>query len=201
MNSTHKYRLVCSLQFELAAQMCYVQYVCGEIKELRSLHSCSHFLTFTDDLLHTVRLTWESRDGTPLTRDSYKKTLILWASLGWSMVLNPCILPYCCPILTNSPSSLSADVICTWPQSQHFAFFRRPSQHKVYNYIEELMVKTQGIKTVELEKLIGSNENNIFFIETNDDITKLHPRLLCAFESAAAYNPTMKVQIQHQRKS
>ena len=62
------------------------------------------------------------------------------------------------------------------------------------------MVKTQCIKTVELEKLIGNDENNIFFIETNDNITKLHPRLLCAFESAAAHNPTMKVQIQRQKK-
>ena len=63
------------------------------------------------------------------------------------------------------------------------------------------MVKTQCIQTVELEILIGNSENNIFFIETNDDITKLHPRLLCAFESAAKHNPTMKVQIQRQRKS
>ena len=84
---------------------------------------------------------------------------------------------------------------------QYFAHYRRPSQHIVYDYIEELKVKTQCIKTVELEKLIGSDENNIFFIETNNDITKLHPRLLCAFESAAAHNPTMKVHIQRQRKS
>ena len=76
---------------------------------------------------------------------------------------------------------------------QYFAHYRRPSQHIVHDYIEELKVKTQCIKTVELEKLIGSDQSNIFFIETNDAITKLHPRLLCAFESAAAHNPTMKV--------
>ena len=62
-------------------------------------------------------------------------------------------------------------------------------------------MKRNHIESADLEKVIGNDENNIFFIETNDDITKLHPRLLCAFESAAAYNPTMKVQIQHQRKS
>ena len=61
------------------------------------------------------------------------------------------------------------------------------------NYIKELEVMTMGIETVELEKVIQSEGRNIFFIETNNDITAFHPRLLCAFESAAMHNPTMKV--------
>ena len=40
---------------------------------------------------------------------------------------------------------------------------------------------------------IGSQENNIFFIETNNNLTELHPRLLCAFESAAMHNLDRKV--------
>ena len=56
--------------------------------------------------------------------------------------------------------------------------------------------KQQSIKTVNLDELIGSNENNLFFIETNDNISALHPRLLCAFESAAAHNPSLKVEVQ-----
>ena len=62
-------------------------------------------------------------------------------------------------------------------------------QHDTTDY------ELQSIKTVNLEELIGSNENNLFFIETNDNISALHPRLLCAFESAAAQNPSLKVQI------
>ena len=54
----------------------------------------------------------------------------------------------------------------------------------------------QSINTVNLEELIGSNEHNLFFIETNDNISALHPRLLCAFESAAAHNPSLKVEVQ-----
>ena len=71
------------------------------------------------------------------------------------------------------------------------------------NYIKELQVMTMGIETVELEKVIQSEGRNIFFIEilkvkiilieTNNDITAFHPRLLCAFESAAMHNPTMRV--------
>ena len=61
------------------------------------------------------------------------------------------------------------------------------------NYIKELQVMTMGIETLELEKVIQSEGRNIFFIETNDDITAFHPRLLCAFESAAMHNPTMRV--------
>ena len=54
----------------------------------------------------------------------------------------------------------------------------------------------QSINTVNLEELIGSNEHNLFFIETNDNISAIHPRLLCAFESAAAHNPSLKVEVQ-----
>ena len=32
-------------------------------------------------------------------------------------------------------------------------------------------------------------EDNIFFIEADDNLTEFHPRLLCAFESAALHNP------------
>ena len=53
----------------------------------------------------------------------------------------------------------------------------------------------QSIKTVNLEELIGSNENNLFFIETKDNISELHPRALCAFESAAVHNPLLKVEV------
>ena len=45
-----------------------------------------------------------------------------------------------------------------------------------------------------LEELIGSNENNLFFIETNDNKSEFHPRALCAFESAAVHNPSLKVE-------
>ena len=63
------------------------------------------------------------------------------------------------------------------------------------NYIEKLNVTTMGIETVELEKVIHREGRNIFFIESNNDVTSFHPRLLCAFESAALHNPTMKVCI------
>lgn len=64
-----------------------------------------------------------------------------------------------------------------------------------FNYIENLKVKTKCIETLDLERAIGSKENNIFFIETNEDIAAFHPRLLCAFESAAVHNPDMRVCI------
>ena len=54
-------------------------------------------------------------------------------------------------------------------------------------------MKTTHIESADLEKVIGSKENNIFFIESNDKIAQLHPRLLCAFESAAMHNPDKKV--------
>ena len=73
---------------------------------------------------------------------------------------------------------------------------RLHESHEGYSgYIEKLKVKTQRIETVDLQKVIRSEESNIFFIETNNDIVALHPRLLCAFESAAMHNPRMKVQI------
>ena len=54
-------------------------------------------------------------------------------------------------------------------------------------------MKTSHIEHADLEKVIGNNENNIFFIESNVNITELHPRLLCAFESAAMHNPDKRV--------
>ena len=55
--------------------------------------------------------------------------------------------------------------------------------------IKVLIQKTNNIEVVDLENVIGDNENNIFFIESNNNLTKFHPRLLCAFESAAIHNP------------
>ena len=55
--------------------------------------------------------------------------------------------------------------------------------------IKVLIKKTNNIEVVDLENVIGDNENNIFFIESNNNLTKFHPRLLCAFESAALHNP------------
>ena len=46
-----------------------------------------------------------------------------------------------------------------------------------------------------LEDEIGTQENNIFFIETNNKKTEFHPKLLCAFESAAMHNSKRKVMI------
>ena len=46
-----------------------------------------------------------------------------------------------------------------------------------------------------LDDEIGSEENNIFFIETNNNLTEFHPKLLCAFESAALHNLDRKVVI------
>ena len=69
------------------------------------------------------------------------------------------------------------------------------AHHGYSQYIEKLKVKTRHIETVDLHEVIKSEESNIFFIETNNDIAALHPRLLCAFESAALHNPRMKVQI------
>ena len=54
-------------------------------------------------------------------------------------------------------------------------------------------MKPTHIERVDLEKVIGSDENNIFFIESSVKITELHPRLLCAFESAAMHNPDKRV--------
>ena len=44
-----------------------------------------------------------------------------------------------------------------------------------------------------LDDGIGSQENNIFFIETNNNRTEFHPKILCAFESAAMHNHDRKV--------
>ena len=52
---------------------------------------------------------------------------------------------------------------------------------------------TNHISIVDLENVIGKNENNIFFIESNSKLSKFHPRILCAFESAAIHNPDERV--------
>ena len=56
-----------------------------------------------------------------------------------------------------------------------------------------LDMKTNQIELVDLENIIGKNENNIFFIESNSKLSKFHPRILCAFESAAIHNPYERV--------
>ena len=48
---------------------------------------------------------------------------------------------------------------------------------------------------VNLEEKIGNSQDNIFFIESNDNLTEFHPRLLCAFESAAIHNPNKIVRL------
>lgn len=81
-------------------------------------------------------------------------------------------------------------------QSRHFGAFILAATFLLLlmGYYQTAGYKQQSIKTVNLEELIGSNENNLFFIETNDNISAVHPRLLCAFESAAEHNPTFKVR-------
>ena len=46
---------------------------------------------------------------------------------------------------------------------------------------------------INIEKMIGGGQNNIFFIEDNDALIEFHPRILCAFESAALHNPNKLV--------
>ena len=46
-----------------------------------------------------------------------------------------------------------------------------------------------------LDHEIGYEENSILFIETNTNLTEFHPKLLCAFESAAMHNIDRKVEI------
>ena len=42
---------------------------------------------------------------------------------------------------------------------------------------------------INIAEMIGMGQNNIFFIEAEESLTEFHPRLLCAFESAALHNP------------
>jgi hypothetical protein len=49
------------------------------------------------------------------------------------------------------------------------------------------------VDVLDLDVKIGEHEDNIFFVETNSKITQFHPRLLCAFESAAMHNPDKRV--------
>ena len=49
------------------------------------------------------------------------------------------------------------------------------------------------VDMVKMEKrIITDDSNNIFFIESNNALVKFHPRLFCAFESAAINNPNKK---------
>ena len=45
------------------------------------------------------------------------------------------------------------------------------------------------------EDISAGGENNIFFLESNFDLEQFHPRLLCAFESAAVHNPRHTVHV------
>ena len=51
------------------------------------------------------------------------------------------------------------------------------------------------LQMVDLDELIGAADDNgnIFFVESNNAINEFHPRLLCAFESAAMHNPNKRV--------
>ena len=60
------------------------------------------------------------------------------------------------------------------------------------------MMQTNYVQMVDLDELIGEADDNandnIFFVESDDAIEEFHPRLLCAFESAAMHNPNKRVR-------
>ena len=59
-----------------------------------------------------------------------------------------------------------------------------------------MIMQDNFVDMVNMEKIILSDgRNNIFFIESNNTLVKFHPRLLCAFESAAIHNSNKKVTI------
>ena len=60
-----------------------------------------------------------------------------------------------------------------------------------------LLFSKYDVQVVDLEALIGTDEDNIFFVESNNAPAKFHPRLLCAFESAAMHNPNKRVSAQY----
>ena len=45
------------------------------------------------------------------------------------------------------------------------------------------------------ETLIKVDSNNIFFVESNEDLTEFSGRTLCAFEAAAIHNPNSQVYV------
>ncbi len=49
------------------------------------------------------------------------------------------------------------------------------------------------VEFLDLNDAIGRSQHNIFFLETDKEVTHFHPRLLCAFESAAMHNPELRV--------
>ncbi len=53
--------------------------------------------------------------------------------------------------------------------------------------------RPQLIGPLDLDAIAAGSSENLFFIETNDTLREFHPRLVCAFESAARQNPTQKV--------
>ena len=65
---------------------------------------------------------------------------------------------------------------------------------ETYQPITQAKTYTSFIAS-NFDDVIGSQENNIFFIETNNKLTEFHPKLLCAFESAALHNFERKVII------
>ena len=57
-----------------------------------------------------------------------------------------------------------------------------------------MRITQSNVQMVDLDELIGDDdEGNIFFVESDDALTEFHPRLLCAFESAAMHNPDKRV--------
>ena len=60
--------------------------------------------------------------------------------------------------------------------------------------IGRVRIMQSYVQMVDLDELIGDDEEgNIFFVESDDALTEFHPRLLCAFESAAMHNPDKRV--------
>ena len=61
-------------------------------------------------------------------------------------------------------------------------------------HIGRMRITQSNVQMVDLDELIGDDEEgNIFFVESDDALTEFHPRLLCAFESAAMHNPDKRV--------
>ena len=64
-------------------------------------------------------------------------------------------------------------------------------------HIGRMRITQSNVQMVDLDELIGDDEEgNIFFVESDDALTEFHPRLLCAFESAAMHNPDKRVRIE-----
>jgi len=93
---------------------------------------------------------------------------------------------------------LIAALFVTLCTAQYFSFQYTYSVKKEHHIRVESVppnTKIQSNYRVNLEEKIGNSQDNIFFIESNDNLTEFHPRLLCAFESAAIHNPNKTIFI------